>query len=268
MSTIEKALGLLEHFSSQRPQIGLSDFKTLTDFDKGTVHRYLTALRDCGFLEQNPTTKAYRLGPAVIRLSAVREKTVPLVSTVALCLDEIAADVLELVHASLPQRNGMSTLYAVYRGNHSTRVAFEEAEILPFHATSSGIAQLAFGPPDLRERALKGDLRKFTRHTPTSLEDVEKRIEDARRCGFASTEELYETDVSSVAVPFFDPGALAMGTIAIAAPTTRMTKDRREAFLSVLTQASLDLTESLGGRLPADLLPLYPSGPDRKARRR
>ena len=47
MSTIEKALGLLDYFSEDTPEIGLSDFKTLTKYDKGTTHRYLSALREC-----------------------------------------------------------------------------------------------------------------------------------------------------------------------------------------------------------------------------
>ena len=49
MSTIEKALMLLEHFSSNRPEIGLTEFKTRTSIDKGTLHRHLTALRIVAF---------------------------------------------------------------------------------------------------------------------------------------------------------------------------------------------------------------------------
>ena len=115
MSTIEKALMLLEHFSSNRPEIGLTEFKTRTSIDKGTLHRHLTALKNSGFLEQNYLTKAYRLGPAVIRLAAVRENTVPIVKTVQYYVDRIADNIHELVHAALPQKNGMSAIYVKMR---------------------------------------------------------------------------------------------------------------------------------------------------------
>ncbi len=254
MSTVEKALSLLEHFSSQRPEIGLSDFKRLTRFDKGTTHRYLSSLKECGFLEQNPATKAYRLGPAVIRLSAVREKTVPLANTVSPYVDALAAELHELVHAALPQANGMSVLYYVDGGNSGTRVAFDEAEVLPFHATSSGIAQLAFGPAERRAQVLSKGLSKFTEHTPVSPEETLGYVKRAQAVGYASADQSFETDVSSVAVPFFDHRGEAIGTIAVATPSARMTADMRTEIIERLTRASKDLTAALGGRVPEQFL--------------
>ena len=43
------------------------------------------------------------------------------------------------------QKNGQHhQRFSERRGNHKVRVNFDEAEILPFHATSSGLALLAF----------------------------------------------------------------------------------------------------------------------------
>ena len=80
---MEKALKLLSYFSESRPEIGLTEFKRLTGHDKGTVHRYLSDLRNGGFLEQNETTKAYSLGPALVRLAHVRNATNPILNIVA-----------------------------------------------------------------------------------------------------------------------------------------------------------------------------------------
>lgn len=260
MSTIEKALGLLEHFSGQSPEIGLSDFTRLTSFDKGTVHRYLTALKDCGFLEQNPATKAYRLGPAPIRLAAVREKTVPLRSTVAIYVDRIAADIHELVHASVPQPGGMSMLYALDGGISGTRVGLDEAELLPFYATSSGIAQLAFGSASLRDKVLRTKITPFTDQTATSPDRIKALITQTQERGVAFADSTYEADVCSVAVPFFDISQTAIGTIAVATPSARMTPAMRQNITSTLIDNSLELTKSLGGAAPAALCTLWTSG--------
>ena len=77
MGTITKALDLLTHFSAARPEIGLSQFVRLSGRDKATVHRHLTELEANGYLEQNPVSRAYRLGPALLRLAAVREAASP-----------------------------------------------------------------------------------------------------------------------------------------------------------------------------------------------
>lgn len=257
MSTIERALGLLEHFSGASPEIGLSDFKQRTHFDKATLHRYLASLKDCGFVEQNPSTKAYRLGPALIRLSAVREKTVPLRKIVQSHVDRIAEEIHELVHASVPQPSGMSMLCVADGGISGTRVALDEAEVLPYYATSSGVAQLAFGSHELRATVLAGGIRKFTDHTPTSHDKVKRLIAEALNLGAAFMDETYETDVSSVAVPFFDNTALSIGTIAIATPSARMTPHMRDTITSTLIRNSLELTDRLGGKIPSALSAIW-----------
>ena len=73
MSTVDKALEVLNLFSELRPSIGLSQTARLLGRDKSTVQRYLTSLESQGFLEQDALSRAYHLGPAVTRLSHVRE---------------------------------------------------------------------------------------------------------------------------------------------------------------------------------------------------
>ena len=48
MSTISKALGLLDLFNEARPRLGLTDVHRLTGRDKATVHRHLVALEEAG----------------------------------------------------------------------------------------------------------------------------------------------------------------------------------------------------------------------------
>ena len=250
MSTIEKALGLLGYFSEDTPEIGLSDFKTLTKYDKGTTHRYLSALRECGFLEQNPSTKAYRLGPAIIRLAAVREKTVPLRDSAKGVVLELAQELEELVHTSLPQAKGMSLLFKADGGHGGTRVGLDESDILPFHATSSGIAMLAFGDPEFRRKTLASARPQFTKETSVSEEALEGMIAEAQLNGFASVHKTYEDEVSSVAMPFFDQTGHAIGTIAVATPSSRMTPEMKSRIIGLLSQASMTLSANIGGLIP------------------
>ena len=71
MGTIAKALQLLTHFSTDLPEIGLSQFVQLTGEDKATLHRRLGELKASGFLDQDASSRAYRLGPAISRLEIV-----------------------------------------------------------------------------------------------------------------------------------------------------------------------------------------------------
>ncbi|MFL4468799.1 helix-turn-helix domain-containing protein [Tateyamaria armeniaca] len=100
MSTVAKALGLLDLFSDTHPRLGLSDVQRLTGRDKATVHRHLVALEQVGFLEQDKETRAYRLGPALTRLAGMRSRTVPEVEMVRTVIDALSRTAGELVHIS------------------------------------------------------------------------------------------------------------------------------------------------------------------------
>ncbi|NJO36356.1 MAG: helix-turn-helix domain-containing protein [Rhizobiales bacterium] len=144
MGTITKALDLLNVFSRSNPELGLGDVVRLTGRDKATVHRHLVELQQNGFLEQHPKTRAYRLGPALLRLSGVREATHPFRQLIRPVVTQLADQVGELAHASLLQGTRLSPAFHADPERHGTRVRFDEAEMLPLHATSSGLAVLAF----------------------------------------------------------------------------------------------------------------------------
>lgn len=250
MSTVEKALGLLDHFSEATPEIGLSEFKRITGYDKGTVHRYLADLRECGFLQQDSVTRAYSLGPALIRLANVREQTSPMRKVAAEIIRDLAKEIGELVHASLPQPNGMSLLYSHDGGIGGTRVALDESEVLPFHATSSGVVMLAFGSPDLKERCFAENRTQFTDHTLTVETRLEAEIMKAQGSGYVAFDQTYEAEVSSVAVPFFNQAPTAFGTLAVATPSFRMTPEKRAMIIDHLFDATLLLSKEIGGTVP------------------
>lgn len=257
MGKISKALNLLNYFSEIMPEIGLAEFSRLTGQDKATVHRHLAELESNGFLDQNPYTRKYRLGAAVLRLSAVRERTFPARRIVSQWVDELSLQSDELVHASLiqgyGQGYGMSSLYFRDTGSGGTRVYFSEADILPLHATASGICALAFGPPNLLQHTASKTLDRFTQHTVTDHNELNAMVEKTRRQGYSFTNQTYEAEICSIAAPFFEDRAIAYGTITIAVPASRMNDDSRMRFVTLLWNAATAISAELGGAIPEDL---------------
>lgn len=251
MGTISKSLNLLNFFSEQRPEIGLTEFRKLSGQDKATVHRHLTELAESGFLEQNPTSRAYRLGPAVLRLAAVREALFPTRRAVAPIIDRLSEELGELVHISLLEGMVMSPLYhhdAMIRG---TRVHIDPSERLPLHATSSGLCQLAFGPDGLLERVTAQPLERWTDKTVVDPEDLRAQVERTRATGIAHVDQAFETDVRSFAAPIFGIAEASVGAIAVAIPVSRHTEALEDRIIAALQVSSVDVTEELGGVFPA-----------------
>lgn len=253
MGTITKALTLLNHFSASRPEIGLTEFRKLSGQDKATVHRHLVELAANGFLEQNPGTKGYRLGPAILRLAAVRERLFPARTLVAPLVEQLAAELGELVHVSLREGDHLSPLYHHDALIHGTRVYFDEAELLPLHATASGLAMLAFGPDQLLADLLKAPLKAWTRHSITNPNELKASVDKVREDGIAYVDQGFEDHVSSFAAPVFGDRLEAIGTIAVAAPTVRMTEDLKSRIRRDLPRTAAEVTDKLGGLVPTDL---------------
>lgn len=253
MGTVTKALSLLRYFSQTRPEIGLSDLARLSGMNKATVYRMMSELVDQGFAEQTRQGKSYRLGPEVLRLAALREAAVPLLSVAREMLAQLAETTGETAHVSIVQGLRLSALAHQYSPRHGTRVAMEDAEVLSFHGTASGLAVLAFSGADFVDRVLGQPLVAHTPQTETRPDAIRDRIAAARLRGVAESVGGFEADVHSLAVPVFGPDARPIGALAVAAPVARMTPALAATATGALRRCADDLTRRTGGFAPTTL---------------
>ena len=258
MGTITKALEMLNHFSRSNPELGLGEMVRLTGRDKATVHRHLVELAENGFLEQNPDSRAYRLGPAILRLAGVRERTHPLRSVLRPVVRALAEEAGELVHMSMLQGDQLSPVVHADPFQYGTQVHFDEAEMLPLHATSSGLAVLAFADPLWADRVLAGPLKAYTAATITDPDRLRAALDQVRATGIAGMERAFDDEVTSQGAPVFGPDGRAVGAVSVAIPAVRATPARMQAAAAILRHAVLRATQAIGGCIPARLAPLWP----------
>ena len=241
MGTVGKALDLLDLFTRSAPQLGLSQLARASGLNKATCHRLLTELESRGLLEQTGPTREYRLGPAVLRLSALREAFVPTREAAMPILRRVAEATGETAHLSHLVAGRLQTLAFAYASRGGVKVMMEDADILPFHATASGAAVLAFGAEPETVIASAPD--------PQALR---ARIADARAKGYAETVSTFEKDVHSLAVPLFDATGACSGALAVAAAAPRMTAALHATIARELTLAGQEITRLWGGQPPSE----------------
>ena len=129
----------------------------------------------------------------------------------------------------------------------------EDADILPFHATSSGHAVLAFLPDAEVAAILSRPLPRLTPATIVRADDIRALLAPVRADGLAESAGTFETDVKSAAAPLFDPASRCIGSIGVAAPAARMTDALRLGIRRDLARAAQEITAIWGGRLPDTL---------------
>ncbi|MGI9295824.1 MAG: IclR family transcriptional regulator [Pseudomonadales bacterium] len=249
MSVVTKALNLLEHFSISRPEIGLSELCRMAKHDKTTTYRYLQALEKAGFVEKNPITRAYRIGPAVLHLAQMRELTMPRKDVANASLTTLAEQTGETAHISVLSGTELHLLSFRESGRHSTR-AIIDLHILPLHATASGICAITYGPAELTDIAL-GNLREFTPNTASTKQALMLEVDICRQTGFGHTDRGLEEDIFGISAPMFDQFGALIGTVAVASVASRLTNESERNIKNQLMIASREITRNWGGVTPA-----------------
>lgn len=246
MSTVGKAVSLLEMLGSGEPEISLAELSRRAGFDKATARRLLISLIEHGLVEQDEVSRLYRLGAGIARLALKREAQFPFLRTGAPVVERLAGETGETVHLSQHSRRGLVSVHVV-ESVRANRVSVPLGEILPLHATASGIVFLAFATPAQRASALAGPLPAFTAHTVSDRARLATLVENARSNGVATGSQGFEEGVESVAAAILGAGGVAIGAIAVAAPRARVGAGDVERFAALVGRAAREIGDRLAG---------------------
>ena len=247
MGTVDKALSLLRFFSPQVPELGLSDLARRAGFDKATTLRSLTALERNGFVEQDVTSRKYRIGLSPFHLAQIREQSFPIESIIVSHLGVLTESIGETAHGTVRAGQDPVTV-AISYPNRALFVHVDPSSPLPWHATASGIAIGAHQTEDVQNELLdRIDFTPFTQSTPTSKEEVRKAWHACRATGLSRALLTFENDVVGTAAPIFGQSGTAIGSIAIASVSLRITPELQEKIDTSLRHAAQAITNEIGG---------------------
>ncbi|MEX0287176.1 MAG: IclR family transcriptional regulator [Paracoccaceae bacterium] len=250
MGTVTKALNLLNFFSHDRPEIGLSDMARLSGTNKATVYRLLSEMQAQGIVEQVGNGRAYRLGPGILRLAALREASVPLLEVSRGILRTLSDQTGETAHLSIVRGQKLFVLAHAYSPAHATKVTMEDVEEVAFHATASGLAILAFAENSFVQDILSQPREVYTARTVTNKDALLESIEAVRDTGIGESVGGLEAEVHSHAAPVFDANRVPICAVAVAAPFSRMTPEAAQNIRACLIENARSLTEQIGGFFP------------------
>lgn len=249
MKTVDKAMTVLDQFSLENREVGLTELSKLAGLDKAATRRLLLALAKHGFVEQVKENRKYRLGHGFLRLARVREATVPMERAAQEVADWLALEVNDTTHVSVPGTTGMTTIghRLPAKGNCINIIP---SQVLLYHATASGLAFMAFSSAATLDRILKLKRVKESEFTLTAESDLMEKVEQTRLDGYSQSRNALEVGVASVGMPFFTGGEDPAGAIAIAVPDANMDAERMQALLPPLRAAVTRIERALTGEKP------------------
>lgn len=242
MSTIVKALDILDLFSPAQPALGLSETARLLGRDKASVLRHLSALQEKGLVEQDNKTKFYHLGPALSRLAMMREQTAPANHAISNLVQKLALDTGETTHLSRYSNGRLIHGKIINIQSTGVRVHVDAAEELPLHATASGIAFLSVCNRSIRDQTLDKPLTRFTDNTPIDKISVIELVDKASTLGFSVGDGAYEADAVGIAAPVFNVTGEACGAIAVSTPRSRLDANKKAHIIDLVRRTAKQIS--------------------------
>ena len=245
-NSVTKAIQLLEELAKAKEPVALRDLARVTHLNKATAYRFLHALCQKGFAQNIASQGIYALGPQLLALAeeyrrsfTMRDRVLPYLEQLVRATGETA------IYCERYQQDGCVTIER-RESPHQTRTVIETGVPRPLYAGSSALAILAMLPQEeilsvLRKRPLE----KFTPHTPTSVNQILKKLEAIRRHGYAvSVQERYSF-TAGIAAPCV-LGQNVFGSIAVIGPTERIKATGIEKIGRTVRSIARDLSAAHG----------------------
>jgi IclR family KDG regulon transcriptional repressor len=224
LSSVGTAIALLKCFTAEEHELGVTDLARKLGVAKSTVHRLARTLIADGMLEQNPENERYRLGIALFGLGALVRRRMNLSSEARQDLFALRQATGETVQLAILDGAEIMFVYNL-ESTQAIRVNSDIGVRKPALCTASGRAILAFQPDDVIVAALSRRLDRRTPKTEVDPQRLRRLLEEVRQRGFATEDEESEAGMRAIAAPVRGAGGVVVGSVAVAGPVQRLTKE-------------------------------------------
>lgn len=242
---LKKAFQILDLFTEERPAWTQADLARETGLARSTMSRLVRFLCGRGYLLEQRSR--YTLGFAAIDLGRRAQLQFNLVDLCFEFLEELAQATSETaILTGYDEANARVICLAQIPSRHGGLRVFENiGTSYPLHSGATAKAVLAFLPSRQTEAVLAGDLTPVNPSATSNVRKLRAALAEIRVKGFAVTHEETYPGVIGVGVPLLTPRLQPLGSIAIAGPMQRMTRDVIEHGALLL----LDIARRANGRI-------------------
>lgn len=220
VKSLVKAMRVLESFSVDTREMGVSEIASRLGYQKSTVFNILSTFSDLGYVEQNHETGKYFLSLKILHFSYIVNSHLGFQRVFQEPMNRISAQTGEICYMGIP--NGDKVLYLLSTApSGSANLRQITGETAPMYCTGLGKVFLAYMSHDERQQVLSKPSVKFTDNTIIDRAALEANLEEVRRNGFAVDNMEHEFGIRCVAVPVFGVNNQVMAAVSVSGPSPR-----------------------------------------------
>ncbi|MWA05386.1 helix-turn-helix domain-containing protein [Actinomadura sp. LD22] len=222
--SLERGLAILSAFAESGAVLGIADLARAVGLSRSSAHRYVSTLAKLGYVQQDPDTRKYSLGPRVIDLGFAALSSMEMTRVAARHLQSLSDETG--FAASMAVLDGPDIVYVDRRRSRRPNGLVVDLNLhvgsrLPAYCTSMGKVLLAHREPAaLRVLLDRTNLARRGPNTITAREQLMSVLAKVRRSGIAVNDEELAPGLRSVAAPVRDRSGAVVAAINVAVHLT------------------------------------------------
>jgi DNA-binding IclR family transcriptional regulator len=248
--SLNRGLKILEAYTVEKQSWGIRELGRKLEIDAATIYRLVSTLTRRGYLEKNPETQKYHLGPKVVRLAANYSMHNSLI--------EIALRVFAKHAKSFPynfylgvMRNYEVIYIAVYESRGPLKITTEPGETVSLPNSAIGKILLASKSDEFITKFLaQSPLKQLTPLTITSEKELFRQIKQIRKLGYAINRGEIYPEIAAVAAPIKGPDGTVIAGLSLGFPLHYLdTKKLKLEDVIGITQTAADEVSLMNQRV-------------------
>jgi IclR family KDG regulon transcriptional repressor len=249
--SVDKAVSIVEALAASPRGLGLAEIARAIGQNESTTHHLVATLRRRGFVEQDNTTRVYRLGHRLVQLAVSFLADTDLYSVAVGPLFTLRDQTGETSYLTALRGADTGTMIELPGWHPVQARRAPEVNAPSWHSTATGKLFLAYMSPERRHDLLDSmELRAFPTHTLCHRDALEREFETIRAQGYALDQQENFDGVACIAAPVFTLHGECNASASISFPATKLAQI--PTMLPVVLVTADRISASLGYVQPAD----------------
>lgn len=226
IGSVQRAIDILDLFSSACPELGTSEIARRLGLHKSTAASLMYTLEANGYLAQDPQSRKYRLGMQLLNRSAVVLNHLDIRRAALPYVEALRAEFDETVNLGVP--DGSQIIYIERQlSSRPLGMRSEVGKRSLLHSTAMGKALLSYWPLEQVAAFIERyGLPALTAHTIGEPDVLFRALAETRALGYGFDDEENEEGGRCVAAAIFDHQGRPAAAISLSVPTLRLPYDR------------------------------------------
>lgn len=247
IQSIVKASRILELILNESRHMGISDFSRHLNMPKATIQNMVFTLEQVGYIEKDPMTMKYRLGPVLFQMGMHYANHMDITILGRVWLEKLCTEYNESARAGIMMGEKVIVVMEVDPDN--SYIAFPgPGSVIPVHTSAIGKILLAYMPEKQKKRILENSsFIPLTDKSIAGTESIKAYLAEVKTSGIAFDKEESLPGLTCVAGPVFNHKNECIASISLSGNTEKI-ESRLTEIVNAVKYVCRRVSEQMGCR--------------------